>query len=260
MAASQQQTVLPKSGQTEQHITTIEPSSLLEGSIDISITDPWEPQSIQNAWPPSAFDADPTVPKKQQQGNLPPNKQLCPCRTMQLPPHRTQETPTQQVPVIGTERKNPPSRNGRTPPPGTERRTPPSRNGRTPPPGTEEPPLQERKNPPLQERKNPPLQERKNPSLQERKDTPLKLTSKPPPPAPPPIHPEQARYARDKRGFPDPQPHLQSVKRVKRVAYTSHLIWPTEANVGSVDFGRRLQKMIGETMSILEQGLHRLTA
>ena len=94
MAASQQQTVLPKSGQTEQHIPTIEPSSLLEGSLDISITDPWEPQSIQNAWPPSAFDADPTVPKKQQQGNLPPNKQLCPCHTMQLPPHRMQETPT----------------------------------------------------------------------------------------------------------------------------------------------------------------------
>ena len=128
MAASQQQTVLPKSGQTEQHIPTIEPSSLLEGSLDISITDPWEPQSIQNAWPPSAFDADPTVPKKQQQGNLPPNKQLCPCRTMQLPLHCTQETPTEQVPVIGTKPKNPP-------PPGTEE--PPPRNGRTPPPGTE---------------------------------------------------------------------------------------------------------------------------
>ena len=73
----------------------------------------------------------------------------------------------------------------------------------------------------------------------------------------PPIHPEQARYIRNKRGFPDPQPHWESVKRA---AYTSDLIWPTEANVGSVDFGRRLQKLIGETMAILQQGLHSLTA
>ena len=59
-----------------------------------------EPQFIPNAWPPSAFHADPKVPKKQQQANLSQNKQLCPHGTRQLPPHHTQETLTQQAPII----------------------------------------------------------------------------------------------------------------------------------------------------------------
>ena len=46
----------------------------------------------------------------------------------------------------------------------------------------------------------------------------------------------------------------------KRAAYTFDLVWPTESNLGSSDFGNRLQRMIGETMAIMQQGMHRLTA
>ena len=55
-----------------------------------------------DAWLSSAIHADPTSPNKQQQANLPPNKQLCPHGARQLPPHCTQETATQHSPPLRT--------------------------------------------------------------------------------------------------------------------------------------------------------------
>ena len=64
---------------------------------------------------------------------------------------------------------------------------------------------------------------------------------------------------RNKRLIPQPDPRTNP-KPAKRPAYMCNLVWPTDANIGSADFGRRLQKMIGKTMVIMQQGLHRLAA
>ena len=70
--------------------------------------------------------------------------------------------------------------------------------------------------------------------------------------------PHQVPKKTNKRLFPGTGgPEFESPKRA---AYTCDLIWPTESNLGSSDFGNRLQRMIGETMVIMQQGMHRLTA
>ena len=58
-----------------------------------------------------------------------------------------------------------------------------------------------------------------------------------------------------------PEPDPRTVPNpAKKPAYTCDLVWPTAANMGDDNFGNRLQKMIGETMDIMQQGLHRLEA
>ena len=70
--------------------------------------------------------------------------------------------------------------------------------------------------------------------------------------------PHQVPKKTNKRSFPGTGgPEFESPKRA---AYTCDLVWPTESNLGSSDFGNRLQRMIGETMAIMQQGMHRLTA
>ena len=70
--------------------------------------------------------------------------------------------------------------------------------------------------------------------------------------------PHQVLKKTNKRSFPSTGgPEFESPKRA---AYTCDLVWPTESNLGSSDFGNRLQRMIGETMAIMQQGMHRLTA
>ena len=58
-----------------------------------------------------------------------------------------------------------------------------------------------------------------------------------------------------------PEPDPRTVPNpAKKLAYTCDLVWPAAANMGDDHFGNRLQKMIGETIDIMQQGLHRLEA
>ena len=66
----------------------------------------------------------------------------------------------------------------------------------------------------------------------------------------PSIHPQQECYMRNKRPIPQPDPRTNP-KPAKIPGYMCDLVWPTDTNIGSADFGQHLQKMIGETMVIM---------
>ena len=105
---------------------------------------------------------------------------------------------------------------------------------------------------------HPLLEQKKNHPLLEQNETGQNLTKRHEQDHPP-IHPIQQLYMRNKRPIPQPNPRTNP-KPAKRPAYTCDLVWPAEANIGSDDFAKRLQKMISETMVIMRQGLHRLAA
>ena len=53
---------------------------------------------------------------------------------------------------------------------------------------------------------------------------------------------------------------LKSKNSCVRAAFSCDLVWPLDADLGSSEYGSRVQKMISDTMAVFQQGLHRLTA
>ena len=75
----------------------------------------------------------------------------------------------------------------------------------------------------------------------------------------PRIHQQHLPKTTKKRSMPEPDPRTVP-NPAKKLAYTCDLVWPAAANIGDRHFGKRLQKMIGETIDIMQQGLLRLEA
>ena len=76
---------------------------------------------------------------------------------------------------------------------------------------------------------------------------------------PPRIHQQHLPKTTKKRSMPEPDPGTVP-NPAKKLAYTCDLVWPVAANIGDRHFGKRLQKMFGETIDIVQQGLLRLEA
>ena len=75
----------------------------------------------------------------------------------------------------------------------------------------------------------------------------------------PRIHQQHLPKTTKKRSMPEPDPGTVP-NPAKKLAYTCDLVWPVAANIGDGHFGKRLQKMFGETIDIVQQGLLRLEA
>ena len=77
-------------------------------------------------------------------------------------------------------------------------------------------------------------------------------------------HHHQVPKGPNKRSFVDTGDSQFEPRKSKnsciRAANTCDLVWPLDADLGSSEYGSRLQKMICDTMAVLQQGLHRLTA
>ena len=79
-------------------------------------------------------------------------------------------------------------------------------------------------------------------------------------PTNPPISRYQALYRAGKLEIPSPDPRTHYYPlHAKRPAFVSDLVWSTRG-MESDEFQRRMQKMIGETMDIMKQGMYRLKA
>ena len=77
-------------------------------------------------------------------------------------------------------------------------------------------------------------------------------------------HHHQVPKGPNKRSFVDTGDSKFEPRKSKnscvRAAYTCDLIWPLDADLGSSEYGSRVQKMISDTMAVFQQGIHRLTA
>ena len=95
-----------------------------------------------------------------------------------------------------------------------------------------------------------------NHSLQEQNETVKNSTEIEKPPR---IHQQHLPKTTKKRSMPEPDPGTVP-NPAKKLAYTCDLVWPVAANIGDRHFGKRLQKMFGDTIDIVQQGLLRLEA
>ena len=260
-------TTLQNTGE-EKRMTT-GPSSPLDPPIDPSIQDQSQRPFTPNATYPIASHASSPAPNREQNKQ---SVQLAPQLETQFP-NQERAAPTvqqpQPAPTVQQPQAAPTVEQPQLPP----KQIPPTTIPGTGPPLTTDPPTintihtpqhtttptysNNSNNPPLHphptphnNRPLPPPPDNSHPLPERNNNTPTN----------PPISRCQALYRTGKLEIPstDPRTHYYPL-HAKRPAFVSDLVWSTRGMESDV-FERRMQKMIGETMDIMNQCMYRLKA